>query len=66
MAQRAVIAKIVETRGSMPRGAGAWLALTEDGRLTGTIGGGAIEYLAIEEARRVLAGKPGETRWYTR
>ena len=66
MAGRAVIAKIVEIRGSMPRGAGAWLALTEDGQLTGTIGGGAIEYLAIEQARRVLAGEPGEMRWFTR
>lgn len=66
MAARAVIVKIVETRGSMPRGAGAWLALREDGQLMGTIGGGAIEYLAIEHARRVLAGASEETRWFTR
>ncbi len=65
MAGRTVIVRIVETRGSMPRGAGAWLALSEDGTLTGTIGGGAIEYLAIERAREVLAGAHGETRWYT-
>ena len=64
MAGRTVIVRIVETRGSMSRGAGAWLALSEDGQLTGTIGGGAIEYLAIERAREVLAGAPGETRWY--
>ena len=66
MAVRTVIARIVETRGSMPRGAGAWLVLAEDGQLTGTIGGGSIEYLVIEEARRVLAGEPGGTRWFNR
>ena len=66
MAARTVIVKIVETRGSMPRGAGAWLALREDGQLMGTIGGGSIEHLAIERARGVLAGAAGETRWFTR
>ena len=65
MAGRTVIVRIVETRGSMPRGAGAWLALSEDGSLMGSVGGGSIEYLAIERAREVLAGAPGETRWFT-
>ena len=66
MAGRAVIVRIVDTRGSMPRGAGAWLALDEDGQLTASVGGGSIEYLAIERAHEVLAGAPGETRWFTR
>ncbi|MBQ3338978.1 MAG: XdhC family protein [Atopobiaceae bacterium] len=66
MAGRTVIVRIVDTRGSMPRGAGAWLALSEDGTLTGSVGGGSVEYLAIERAREVLAGAPGETRWFTR
>ncbi len=43
MAGRTVIVRIVETRGSMPRGAGAWLALSEDGSLMGSVGGGSIE-----------------------
>lgn len=66
MARRAVIVRIIETRGSMPRGAGAWLALYEDGSIVGTIGGGSIEHMAIERAREVLSGSVGGTIWYTR
>lgn len=67
MAERAVIARIIETRASMPRKAGAWLALFESGRIIGTIGGGSIEHGVIERCRRVLAGEEDASiAWYTK
>lgn len=49
-----VITVIVQDRGSSPRSAGAWMAVGEKGRLLGTIGGGNLEYRAIEEACSML------------
>ena len=47
------------TQGSVPRDAGTWMAVFSDATL-GTIGGGHVEYEAITEARRRLAGGAGE------
>lgn len=44
---------VVETRGSTPREAGASMLVTSDG-ISGTIGGGQLEWKAIERARRLL------------
>ncbi|EAQ04338.1 xanthine dehydrogenase accessory factor [Pseudooceanicola batsensis HTCC2597] len=46
---------IAETRGSAPRGAGTEMLVAEGGLVSGTIGGGALEYQAIEAARRLAA-----------
>ena len=46
---------VVETRGSAPRKAGACLVLRADGSTAGTVGGGALERLVLEEAARCLA-----------
>jgi xanthine dehydrogenase accessory factor len=55
---------IVGKEGSAPREVGARMAVTPD-REVGTIGGGTVESLAVEDAREVLAGdaEPG-TRTY--
>jgi xanthine dehydrogenase accessory factor len=45
---------VVETRGSTPRKSGAHVLLAQDGETVGTLGGGAIEYEALEQARAVL------------
>lgn len=52
---------VTATRGSAPREAGAAMLVTRDGTL-GTIGGGALEWEAMAQARRILAGEaePGE------
>ncbi len=42
--QDCVLATIVEQKGSTPRGAGASMLVGKEGRLAGTVGGGAIEY----------------------
>jgi xanthine dehydrogenase accessory factor len=52
---------VTATRGSAPREAGAEMLVTAEG-LEGTIGGGALEWEAMAEARRILRGEtePGE------
>ena len=44
---------VAATLGSTPREAGAWM-LVDDTAIFGTIGGGALEYAAIERARALL------------
>ncbi|ROZ76171.1 xanthine dehydrogenase accessory protein XdhC [Ramlibacter sp. WS9] len=51
----AVLVSVDTTKGSAPREAGAWMAVFADG-VVGTIGGGHLEFQAIDEARRHLAG----------
>ena len=48
---------VLRTAGSVPRGPGTAMLVTED-RTFGTIGGGALEHQAIARARAVLAGAP--------
>lgn len=55
----AALVTVVEVRGSTPREAGVTMAVTPDA-IAGTIGGGRLEYDAIERARVLLAA--GETR----
>lgn len=60
------LASILATRDSMPRGAGARLAVLADGSFIGTVGGGRIEQIAIERAHAVLAGaEVGSLVWET-
>lgn len=60
------VASVLATRDSMPRGAGARLAVLADGSFIGTVGGGRIEQIAIERCHAVLAGaEPGSLVWET-
>ena len=55
-----VYVEVVESKGSTPRDAGAWMLVALDS-IYETIGGGQLEYLAIEKARAMLAsGKENE------
>ncbi|WP_298933982.1 xanthine dehydrogenase accessory protein XdhC [uncultured Ramlibacter sp.] len=51
----AVLVQVAATQGSVPREAGAWMAVFADA-VAGTIGGGQLEHEAIAQARRRLAG----------
>ena len=62
--RRVGLASLLATRGSMPRHEGARLAVAVDGRLLGTVGGGAIEQLAIERARATQTGGESSLEWY--
>ena len=55
----AVLVSVDTTRGSVPREAGAWMAVFA-GDVIGTIGGGHLEFQAIAEARQRLAGAAGD------
>jgi xanthine dehydrogenase accessory factor len=57
----ACLVQVESTQGSAPREAGAWMAVFAD-HIIGTIGGGHLEHQAIAEARRRLAGQPGDAR----
>lgn len=50
----AVLVIVIETSGSAPRGPGAWMAVHADGRIEGTVGGGALEARVVEDARALL------------
>lgn len=52
----AVLVRVESTQGSAPREAGTWMAVWAEG-LTGTIGGGQLEFQAMQEARELLAGQ---------
>ncbi len=56
---RVVAIHVAQALGSTPREEGAWMLVGATGML-GTIGGGQMEFQAIERAQRILAGEAGE------
>ncbi|SLN75992.1 xanthine dehydrogenase accessory protein XdhC [Oceanibacterium hippocampi] len=56
----AVRVTVIRAEGSAPRGPGAGMTVTATG-LDGTVGGGALEFDAIAEARKI--GAAGEGAW---
>ncbi len=51
--------EVMDSRGSVPRERGAWMAVFTD-RVVGTIGGGHLEFDAIGKARELLHGRERE------
>ncbi len=51
--KQAVLVEVKAADGSTPREAGAWMLVAAD-CIFGTIGGGQLEYMAIDHARRAL------------
>lgn len=60
----AVLCGIVASYGSTPRGAGARMLVLEGGKTLGTIGGGAVEYRAVQRAGELLAQKKSASETY--
>jgi xanthine/CO dehydrogenase XdhC/CoxF family maturation factor len=57
--ERVVVATVVATRRSAPRPVGTSLAVSESGRMCGSVSGGCVESDVYENARDVLeTGKP--------
>ena len=52
-----VLVTVTASSGATPRGAGARMLVSKDGRLCGTIGGGAVEYRSEQIALQVLDKK---------
>ena len=57
-----VLCTITAKRGSAPRGVGTWMLVRPDGSVLGTIGGGAVEHLAVQEAKALWAHGGGPVR----
>ena len=49
-----VLARITNRQGSAPRTAGAWMIVRAGGAISGTIGGGLLEAIAMEKSALVL------------
>ncbi len=50
-----VLVEVTDVKGSAPRDAGAWMLVARD-LIFRTIGGGQLEYMAIDHARKILLG----------
>lgn len=46
-----ILCTITQKTGSAPRSAGTWMLLRPDGSTVGTVGGGAVEFHAIQDAK---------------
>ncbi|TIV98708.1 MAG: xanthine dehydrogenase accessory protein XdhC [Mesorhizobium sp.] len=55
-AGRVALVEVAATKGSTPREAGAFM-LVSASAIFGTIGGGQLEYMAIDKARQMLGGR---------
>lgn len=56
-----IVAELTAVRGSSPREAGTFMLISPEAQ-TGTIGGGALEYMVIDRARQVLRdGEAGDS-----
>lgn len=52
-----ILSTVIASSGSVPRGAGARMLTTDEGRLDGTVGGGAVEYACIVKSKDILKEK---------
>ena len=52
-----VLVTVIASSGATPRGAGARMLISSQGRICGTIGGGAVEYRSEKIAQTVLESK---------
>jgi xanthine dehydrogenase accessory factor len=51
----AALVTVTKADGSTPREAGARMVVAKDGTITGSIGGGPLEWAAIDLARNLIA-----------
>ena len=67
--ENTVLCTVLASSGSAPRGAGARMAVFADGHASGTIGGGAVERIAAEQAlelvRTGITGRGGGSWLWT-
>ena len=60
-----VMVTVIASSGATPRGAGARMLVGKDGRICGTIGGGAVEYRSEQIAKTVLQEKSSRGHDFT-
>jgi len=59
--ESAVLCIVISSKGSTPRKAGSKMLVFANGSSEGTVGGGRIEYLVIEEAKKMLFSDGAKT-----
>lgn len=52
--EEGIMVTIIEKHGSSPRGIGSKMLVCRDQRILGSVGGGAVEYAAMQEAIRMM------------
>ena len=60
-----VLVTVIASSGATPRGAGARMLVGKDGRICGTIGGGAVEYRSEKIAGDVIREKSSRDHDFT-
>jgi xanthine dehydrogenase accessory factor len=60
----AVLATVVRTSGSTPAAPGAKMVVLADGSFSGTVGGGHLEQLVLDDARKCIAAGESKTFRY--
>lgn len=60
-----LLATIIASSGSTPRGKGAYMVVGETGRICGTIGGGSLEYNVILQGQRQISQRRNFLYEYT-
>lgn len=63
--EECVLVTIIASSGSTPRGAGSRMLVKKDGSIRGTVGGGAVEYQAVQTALEALKNKTSHTKGFT-
>ena len=63
--EEAVLVTVLSSSGSAPRGAGARMLVKRDGRIQGTIGGGGVEYRAVQIALEAMKDKTSYIKGFT-
>ena len=63
--QSLVLVTVIASSGATPRGAGARMLVGKEGRICGTIGGGAVEYRSEQIAAKVLEEKASKGHDFT-
>ncbi len=60
-----VLVTVVASSGATPRGAGARMLVGKEGRVTGTVGGGTVEYRSIQLAVEAIEKKTSSIKQFT-
>ena len=58
------VATVISTWGSAPRPAGSRMAISQSGRIAGSVSGGCLEGEVFEQAQAILTGKPAKLFHY--
>lgn len=56
-----ILASIIKTEGSAPRGPGTHMVINETGDFAGSLGGGPVEHIVLQHAKEIFRKREAET-----